>query len=217
LTFLGLSFFSTNEQPAATTQVPTKTIMLNPAGDSNTPGREIDDTLERSLTMHCCQALKELLEEATPSLKVLLTRLPGEAVEPLQNVSFSNRMGVDLYVSIHFYEHKQLKPELFIYTYIQNPATDFIEKKSTDLTFLPYDQAYKLSLKKTKESSSLFYSTCSAAKSVLICHQPLAIPFKPVRGITAPALGIEVGLSQKSDVQKIVPLIAQALKTLVTP
>lgn len=211
-------FFSTQEQAKPIdTPVVTHKLVLDPAGDAHTTGREIGDVFERSLTLQCCQALKEQIETSLPSCRVFLTRMAGETIEPLQTISFSNQVGATLHVSLHFFEHTKQKPELFIYTFSYDPATDFIEKKSTDLALIPYDQAYKLSLKKTREFSTLFFNACMSSpdKHLAHCHEPIAVPFKPLRGISAPAFGIEIGISRKDQVPLLIPLILYALKLVI--
>lgn len=190
-------------------------IVIDPAGDSSYEGREIEDTFERSLTLRCGQAIKEHFERAeVPTTRVFLTRYPGEMVEPLQNISFSNRLNADLYVSLHFFKTERAKPELFIYTYSLDPAVDSIEKKFTTLSLLPYDQAYKVSFKKTQELSKLFYQSLLQS-SVAHCHAPVAFPFKPLLGITAPALGLEIGLSKESQIASLISLITHALESVL--
>jgi N-acetylmuramoyl-L-alanine amidase len=215
----GWSFFSSQEEPLPpVAPTPKKIIVIDPAGDSQNPGREIDDTFERSLTLQMAQELKTLIEEKNPQIKVLLTRSPGETLEPLQNISFSNRLGAELYISLHFFEQQEEKTSLFIYTLMFDPATDFLEKKGSELSLMPFDQTYKLSLKKTDEFATQVYKSCKEAAKThrLICHRPLALPFKPLMGITSPALGLEIGIRKQSDWKKLTPVLAQALEQLVS-
>lgn len=192
--------------------------MINPAGDTRNPGRIIDDTFERALTMQCAQALKKYLEKKVSKTRVVIARRPGEAVEPLQNATFSNRLETDLYIHLNFFKQDKKVPELFIYSLIFDPATDFVEKKGLELTLLPYDQSYKVSLQKTKElATSLYNSFTKAAQRVsLISHTPISLPSRPLLGITAPAVTIEIGISDKSAWKELVPVIGQAIETIVT-
>ncbi len=211
------SFFSWQDRYPLAPKKSTFTVMIDPAGDANNPGRVIDDTYERSLTMQFAEELQKQLEATSKKLRVVLSRFPGETVEPLQNVSFSNRLSVDLYLSIHFYEKKEGQPELYIYSLIYDPATDFIEKKSSDLSLLPYDQAYKVSLSTTKKYAALLHTVCSKTirKYHAQCHSPIALPYKPLIGITAPALGLEIGIASKKQAKTLVPLVTQAIQTMV--
>jgi len=210
-------FFLTESPPAPVPERPPFTIMIDPLGDARNPGRTIADTYERSLTMQCAEELKRTLESAIPRCRVILTRFPGEAVEPFQTITFANRLGVNLYVSIGFFHHTKGTPQIFWYTLLYDPATDFIAKKGAELELLPYDQAYKLSLAKTKQYSLLATSACAeAAKTAsIICHAPHAIPYKPLIGIMAPALGIEIGIQHIQEAKLMVPLITQALTAII--
>ena len=211
-------FFFSGERFPLFARKSTFTVMLDPAGDTKNPGRVIDDTYERSIAMQFAEELKKHLEASSSKLRVVLTRFPGETVEPLQHISFSNRLEVDLYISIHFYEKKAGQSELYIYNLIYDPASDFIEKKTSNLSLLPYDQAYKISLSSTKKYSKLMYDTCSktARKYYTQCHSPRGVPYKPLIGILAPAIGIEIGIAKKNQWKKLVPLIAQGIEAIVT-
>src|SRR3990172_8684717 len=76
------------------------TIMLDPAGDAKNPGRKLDDSFERGITLQFSETLKQKLESLFPSIRVVLTRLPGETVQLLQNANFANRLDVNFYLSI---------------------------------------------------------------------------------------------------------------------
>ena len=109
----GWSFFFTDDDSPPTKVRPvTFTVMIDPAGDAKDPGRVIDDTYERSLTMQFAEELKSVLEKNNRGLRVIFTRFPGEALESLQNVSFSNRLSVDLYVRLSFFEQSLIRRNL---------------------------------------------------------------------------------------------------------
>ncbi len=203
----------------AVDEKPTFTIMIDPAGDARNPGRIIDDTYERSLTMQCAEELKQLLEgDYSIKCRVILTRFAGETIEPFQTITFANRLGVDLYISLNFFQQSVETPQLYFYTLTYDPATDFGAKKGTSLELLPYNQAYKSSLTKTKQYSTLAYAQCKEVSSSyhVRCHTPKGIPYKPLSGIMAPAFGIEVGLYRKNQAKSLVPLFAQALKAIIS-
>ncbi len=196
--------------PAVVQQVPPFfTLLINPAGDAKNTGREIDGTYERGITMQCASELKKALEERIPGVRVILTRFPGEVVEPLQNASFANRLKIDLYVSFHFFEHKEKSHPLYIYHLLYNPIVDLWDKKNTDLVFLPYDQAYTLSLNKSVAyGTDLFLLAERIERSYgVICHNLQGIPFKPLVGITAPSLALECGIRKKDDWRGLVSFL----------
>ncbi len=217
-TLLPWSFFGTTPQPTPLIQT-RFTLMVDPAVDARDAGREIDDTFERGITMQCAEELKKSLEAQIPGMRVILTRFPGETVEPLQNAAFANRLKVDLYLSLHFYETKEKTTIIHLYHVLYNPGTDFWGKKEDELALLPFDQAYKLSIKKTAPLIKALYEQLKKdeRKNNITCLAPLGIPFKPLAGITAPAIALEIGIKKKDDWNKIVPLLVTALeKNIIT-
>src|SRR5205807_2641706 len=123
------------------------TIMLNPAGDAKDAGRSLNDSFERGITLQFCQELKKEIENNYKSVRVVLTRIPGETIEPLLNANFSNRLNADLFLSIHFYKENAVSPKIFLYNYINKPL--FCLPKIDDLYFYQYDDAYLINIKKT--------------------------------------------------------------------
>lgn len=91
------------------------TLMLDPAGDAQYPGRIIEDCFERGITLQFVEQLQVIITERFPSVRVVLTRFPGETRQPLQNANFANRLDVDLYISIHCYPESKPKSQLYLY------------------------------------------------------------------------------------------------------
>lgn len=193
------------------------TILINPAGDAQVPGRSLDDTYERALTLRCAQELKTKLE-AEYTTRILLTRFPGETIDPLQNASFANRMQIDLYLSLHFYKAKESHHPVFLYYYSSNHTADMPAKRSKELVFYPYNQAYKLHLKESKDYAQQLYTTLKQEekKYQLNCYPPLGIPSKPLMGILAPALTCEIGIDTKEDLKQCIEALASALGSFIT-
>lgn len=199
-------FFPFLSQPQKTI-----TIMLDPAGDAQHIGRLLGDSLERAVTQQFVTALQERLENKYPHVRIVLTRQPGQTLQPLQNANFANRLHVDLYLSINFYQEHSQKPVLYLYNFSYND--DFITKKF-DLAFCTYDQAHLQS-----------YSTTTAygamVKEYLDTQNKFAVkglyklPFKPLIGITSPALAFEAGLKHKEDWVYFVEPIAQSLDAII--
>ena len=199
---------------------PTFTIMLDPAGDVSQPGRVIDDTYERGLTLQFCHQLKKELEIENNSIRVVLSRFPGEIIEPLQNASFANRLGVDLFVSIHFYKlsHGINIPNICLYYLLYHPITDFWQNSLTNqFDFIPYDEAYKISILNSEKAvetvenilKKYFTSNSNSVYS-------FGCPFKPLLGVKAPAMGIEIGLVNKNNWHDYVNPIANSLSQVAT-
>ncbi|PKN03541.1 hypothetical protein CVU75_01660 [Candidatus Dependentiae bacterium HGW-Dependentiae-1] len=199
------------------TQVTTSTeatkkliIILDPAGDENHTGRVIENTFERGLTLQCAQALQQELETRIPNSTVILTRKTGKAVTTLQNASLANRMAADLYISIHFFQETSVKPTVFLYQFSYND--DQLTLPAT-LAFYPYDQAHRIHSKQTSAWIGLLKAllTSDSYKKGCSIKGAFKIPFAPLIGIIAPAIGIEAGLIHANDWQLLVEPITQSI------
>jgi hypothetical protein len=189
-------------------------IMLDPAGDAQNTGRQIDDSLERGITLQFAEQLKRLLEERYPQIRVILTRFPGETIQPLQNANFANRLDIDCYVSIHFYRETQTKPRLFLYRF--SYGDDFVTRLP-DLSFCPYDQAHQINSATTKAWCNTVSQvlTRDEHKRLFDFYGVVDLPFKPLIGIKAPAFACEAGLRDKHDFVRYLQPMALSLGSLI--
>ena len=190
----------------------TFSIMLDPAGDAKHTGRQIEDSLERGITLQCAQQLKKQLESLYPGIRVILTRFPGETIYPLQNANFSNRLDVDLYLSIHFYPETKTKPDLFLYYFSR--GDEFVTKAS-DLMFCPYDCAHRINGPTTRSCAQQMATVFSTHEKLFDFHGPFGLPFKPLVGVKAPAIAIEIGVKEITDWRRYIEPIAQSLEPIV--
>lgn len=190
-------------------------IMLDPAGDAKHTGRQIGDSLERGITLQFAEKLKKKLEKQYPDIRVILTRFPGETIYPLQNASFSNCLDVDFYLSIHFFPETKTKPDLFLYYF--SYGDDFVTRVP-ELFFCPYDQAHRINGSITRSWANEIAKILmnDTHKKLFNVNSILGIPFKPIIGIKAPAIAIEIGLKEKIDWKKYIKPIATSLEPIVT-
>lgn len=189
------------------------TIMLDPAGDAKHAGRVIEDSFERGITLQFAEKLKKLLEASDTSLRVILTRFPGESLEPLQNANFANRLGVDYYLSIHFYYEKEIKPQLFLYYFVNNPP-DRWRKSTSELFFEPYDKAHVAHGATTQNCAEMMKNVLSRAEysSLFEVKGLWGIPFKPLVGVVCPVtLGFEASLKTKDQWNMYLDPLLQSL------
>lgn len=187
-------------------------IMIDPAGDAKQTGRYIGNSLERAQTIKFAESLKQKLE--TKSFQVILTRSPGELVYPLQNANFSNRLPVTLYVSLHCYHNPQEKFALTIYRFSYNHMNI---QQSQNLAMIPYDKAHLATQEKTKSYAHQIKQELNTEKTLQI-HGVYALPFHPLIGIQAPAIGIEINLIHQNDWQiYLEPLAKSIIATLEMP
>ena len=205
--FVSLTLFSEQGQK-------TFTIMLDPAGDAQNTGRQIDDYLERGITLQFAEKLKTVLESSIDNIRVVLTRFPGEAISHLQNANFANRLDVDFYLSIHFYKEKAVKPKVFVYTF--SYRDDFITRKPA-LYFYPHDQAHLINREKSKACAKQIKETFVSDdyKKMFEFCGTLSLPFKPLLAVKAPAVGVEIGLRKKDDWNSYVDVFVDCVKKVI--
>ena len=185
------------------------TIMIDPVGDQEHPGREIYDTFERGLTLQCAQELKNELIKHIPTIRVILTRSAGESMQPLHHVRFANRLQPNLYLRLGFYAEPNMPSHFALFYYLQHP-TDFWHK-TCGLQFYRIDQAHLLYLNLTKQFATQFLQTLqnNDINSAFVAHGLFAIPFKPFFGMQVPALYLETGLHKSTDWHYLIqPIIA---------
>src|SRR5271156_6610097 len=115
ITAFWLLLFMISGSLTHTISQPPFTLMLDPAGDAQNPGRIIEDSFERGITLQCMQELQAVIAQRFPRIRVVVTRSPGETRQPLQNANFANRLDVDLYISIHCYPESKPKSQLYLY------------------------------------------------------------------------------------------------------
>ncbi len=190
------------------------TLMLDPAGDAKNTGRIIDDNFERGITLQYAQEIKKELEKQSNTI-VLITRAPGEVVEPLQQATFANRLGVDLYVHLACYHETDALPHLYFYYFLYNPVTDFWKKRSHDLALIPYNQAHLTSLAQSAYLNQKLYNSCIAQNNNhRVIHEPVGMPFRPLVGIQQPAIGIELGINTNNS-HALISLLSTELINLI--
>jgi len=205
--FLGLIFCRPSEAK-------TFTIMLDPAGDAQNTGRQIDDYLERGITLQFAEKLKPELENKFDNIRVVLTRFPGESIEHLQNANFANRLDVDFYLSIHFYKETEVKPRAYVYTFCRHD--DFATRRSA-LYFYPYDQAHLINREQTKKCANIIKDVFlgdTYKKKFEFCGL-CNVPFKPLLAVKAPAVGIEIGLRKKEDWQNYLNVFVDCIENII--
>lgn len=192
------------------------TIMIDPSGDAKETGRVINDMFERAITLQYAQALKAELENQIPSLNVVLSRRPGEVISLLQNASFANKLNVDLYLHISFYQETEIEQNIFLFYYTTHLDDCF--PKLNVFSFCPMSQAHLINNQITKNIGQTFLQTLSDKKinSLFKVQGIFGIPFKPLSGIKAPALALEIGLKNSNDWKNIIAPVVVSIKEIVS-
>lgn len=191
------------------------TIMLDPAGDAQHAGRQIDDYTERGGTLSLANDIKESIENTHTGVRVVLTRFPGETIQPRQNASFANRLDVDLYISLHLFKQKNPQAQMYIFYFCSDPTTDFWFAQTPELAFVRSNEIHKQSIKKSKAWAALFFETVQQYSNTFITSKPLGIPFKPLYGMKSPSIGIEVSLAHSEEWKHYVQPITDGITALI--
>lgn len=207
LKFLSIIFFYTT-----LTAQQQFTIMIDPTGDGQYTGREIQDSFERGLTLQCAQELKQQITDQCKHVRVILTRAAGETIQPMHNALFANRLQADLYLRIGFYSEPDLPSHIALF-YTCNHPQDFWQKINS-LQFFHIDQAYLLNLKLTQELATTFLNILQQDQRHFIPYGAFAVPLQPFIGIQAPALYLETGLNGTTDWKQIIKPIVRFVQTL---
>ena len=193
------------------------TIMIDPAGDAKHAGRIIEDSFERGVTLQIAEKLKQLIEQEAPNVRVILTRFPGEFLEPLQNAHFANRLEIDFYISIHCYQEMGIKSACHLFYFLSNP-TDEWQQKSDSLHFQYYDKAHISNLKVSKKCAEFIKNSLDEKQyhALFEVKDVLGIPFKPLTGIVSPAVAIECSLPKKDHYKHYLLPLKNSIINLIT-
>lgn len=192
------------------------TIMIDPSGDAKHTGRVIQDTFERGITLQCAEQLKKELNKVLPDVRVVLARVPGETIQPLQNASFANRLQVDLYLSIHFYPEPDIPSHLSVFHYLTS-ATD-LWHQFMPLSFYHISQSHLIHIHQTIDIGKKYLKILQdPSKNPFFVMQGLfGIPFQPLVGVKAPALALEAGLAKKDDWKHLIQPLILCLQEIVS-
>lgn len=189
-------------------------LMLCPAGDAQHMGRNISNSFEHSLALKWVNTLKERLSDHGENLTIIITHNVGESVDHLQLATFANRVAPDLFLRVGFYEQHDGPSTWYLYhfSYGDTFITTFDQNK-----LYPYDQAHLFAYKATKNYAQQMYHLLTAlnTKKSCIIHQPYQLPFKPLIGITSPAIAFEIGIKEVSDWHISVEPVARALEHII--
>ncbi|MFA5306242.1 MAG: N-acetylmuramoyl-L-alanine amidase [Candidatus Babeliales bacterium] len=193
------------------------TLMIDPAGHAQQTGRKLWTVFERAETFKCAEALKIAFENYSNTVRVILTRAPGEEIIPLQNASFANRLGVDFFLRIQCTKDDGEKPSLTIYYHEHDPLIDKAQRAAQPYAFTPIAHAHFHNIGRSISIAQSLNNALSASdyQKNFLCNGTYGLPLKPLVGITAPALIIEIGLCADDQWQLFVDPIVRELCTIL--
>jgi len=195
-----------------------KTLMIDPAGHAKQTGRQLFQSYERAETFKCAEAIKLALEQQMSNIRVVLSRAPGDEIIPLQNASFANRLGVDLFLRLQFFKDTAEKPKMYVYYLSYDPLMDATGHKAKPFAFTPINQAHQANMATSINCAQKCIDLFSGNEyqSTVECVGMFGLPIKPLLGITAPAITIECGLRSDDQwtalVQPLITFVENILK-----
>ncbi len=192
-------------------------VMINPAGHAKNVGRKLPfGDYERSVTFEFAKRLQDELQK-TYNVRAILTRFIGEEIlDPLQNTSFANRLGVDFYLSLHICGQESGKPRMFMYQLVYNPMVDLAYRVIDPFAFIPLSQAHYANIYKTKFLGERMKEILTLPKNQkrFDFYGIYGIPIRPLCGILSPAITIEIGIRDEYQWKSLVEPIVESLSFL---
>lgn len=190
------------------------TILLDPYGDTATPGRTVFDAFERGLTLRCAEALKMKLEELIPYARVLISKEPGQSVEKWHTAALANKIPVDLCIALGMTEGKTLSMQT--YRMSLEPTSAYAAAHSAVVRdCIPYSMAHLPYSGLTAQCAQLFDTGLTqASRGVIQISHTVALPCARLIGMVPPALYCEMCLVQRDDWRLCVEPIAVACSTI---
>ncbi len=188
------------------------TIMLSPFGNNNSQGRSLKSNFESSIAHQFVHALAQELETNFPTIRIRMSHEKTDCITPLQIASMANCLPVDLFIQFQFYSEHESK--ICIYHCSNN--NDFL-CKCWDLSWCQAGQAYLINKKNSAAWAQKIANVLSSADNSkwFSVVGPYAIPLKPMVGIIAPSLLIEIGLANDDDWKQMIAPITESLKPII--
>jgi hypothetical protein len=188
-------------------------MIFNPAGDSHTPGRIIGESFERTVALQCVQALKMALEQASPTVRIIVTHAPGEVVSQFRTASYVNTLDAHLYLHIGVYHTLSETPEISLYAMAVDSVTDTWVHHDAG-NFIPFYYAHRQKIRQSRELLGAFHAHVATQRPIPFqVHDIRVVPYKPLVGIAIPAIAIEIGLPSDAAWQQCIEPLVTMLRS----
>jgi len=188
------------------------TIMFAPFGNNSMQGRSLKSNFESSISHQFVHELAQELESNFPETHIQISHEKTDLLAPLQLAMMANRLPADLFVQFQFYHDHEATICLYHCSYYNN----FLSK-CWDLSWCHADQAYLINKKNSASWAKKMANVLSSSdySKWFTVIGPHAIPLKPMIGIIAPALLIEIGLPNDDDWKQMIAPITESLKPII--
>jgi hypothetical protein len=190
------------------------TIILVPWGDATQQGRGriIGDSFERTISWKIATEVQQHLRNTHPHVAVLISRQPGDVLEPWATAQYANHTQADCAFVLGCYPQNNtvLSCDLYMYRAKGNNRI----KTQQPLRFLRCDQAYQLAGEKTHSIAQCCAESLRTNKTLQI-HGPFSLPCTPLCGFAVPAVHCEWGLPHEESWRSCVMPLVDALKSVI--
>lgn len=187
------------------------TIVIEASGDAFSYGRTICNNFENTISFTIAQQIKEIINAHPLDAKMFINRTPTEIIAPFQNAQFANKLNTDLYIGIHCYQHAQNRPQITLY---QCSYKEPVILKKGNLGFYTFDQIYLLNEPQTNNWAQELKKILSEQNHIDILGA-YKLPFKPLMGIEASAIALEVGICSEQELPLIITILSNALEQFI--
>jgi len=187
------------------------TIILDPSGDSSTPGRQLHESYERAQTYDFAQELKKVLELSF-NFRVILTRAPGQTLEPFQAITLANQQG-NFLVRLHFFKDPREQPQLYGFRLFFDPVFDVAPHTLDPQSFIHIHQAHFMSSTTTTFLCNKIRHelTSEVNQKLFDFYGFYGIPVKPLVGCTIPAILFDIGINSDTAWRQLISPVAAAI------
>jgi hypothetical protein len=194
------------------------TLLLCPSGTLHNPGKKVGNYFSRGLTSQFVQAVAKKIGELDKKnqFQVMVIDKRSEIFEtPHGMAQYINQTAADVVIYIDFYQEDSYKATTSIFYF--NHDSLIAPHKEQSHGFVSIQKAHIPNQSKsiniaTKMSSWL---QKSEYQSMMQVGAACGIPHIPLKGITMPTVGIEIGLQSETDWAAYVEPLANALVNVI--
>lgn len=191
----------------------TPLIIIDPAGSAGDHGRKLASGYEQGEALRFAQEFATKLKNAL-NVETEITRAPGQEKTSHQTATLANKRDADLFLHISFYREESVRPKLFLYHLVFNPALDRTSYTDNQLAPTRIDQAHVRNKYQTKVMGNTIKASLSQFEIKKLFDTEIlgGIPTKPLVGICSPALTIEMGLNENVSWNIFIAPLVESLR-----
>jgi len=190
-------------------------IMIHPSGDTHRVGRTIGDAFERTITTQLAHALKQEMGQIDNSIRVIISRTLGETGESLGLARIVHRIRPTIVIHLSAYYQSCTTPEIALCIFCLHPNTDSWSRKKSH-SLLPYYYAHLTACTLNHYYATMLQQQLHNNHCPATIPHSTAFPYAPLIGVQYPAIALEIGIHEPSDILLLIPSLAQALVHSVT-